>query len=220
MSFLKFKVGLCTLIFACSCILFGCGSDNNSGVSLSRKDQKPPQKQKPKVVELLVNGSPGQGVTTKSAIPREMGSPNLEVTPPEKPGESGVTQQAEIEAAMRASKMIDPQDIEVLPPDKPGERGITRQEIEAAMRASKMIDPQDIEVLPPDKPGERGITRQEIEAAVTASKPIDPQDIEVLPPSRPGGRGVTQREINAITASQKKSLGNNQELPQLPPGPK
>jgi hypothetical protein len=182
MNSFKLKVSLCVLIFACSCIIFGCGSDNSSGISSSRKDQKPPGKQKAEVVEVLINGPPGQGGTTKHVIPSEMGSQILEVIPPDEAGGSGITKQ-EIEAATGASIPIDPESIEVIPPRKPGEPGITKQEIEAATRTSIPIDPESIEVIPPSKPGEHGVTRQEVNTIRASQK--ESSDDALKPPPIP-----------------------------------
>ena len=167
MKFMNPKVGIWALVFACSCLILGCGSDNGSGVSASRKDQTPPVKKKPQVVELLTNGPSGQGTPKKLGVSREMEGQIIEVTPPDVPGGIGVTQQ-EVDA-LKASQNVDPQTIEVILPSKPGERGLTQREVDA-LRVSQDVAPQDIEVLPPSKPGERGLTQREIDAIKASQK--------------------------------------------------
>ncbi|MFZ5451541.1 MAG: hypothetical protein ACOZF2_06690 [Thermodesulfobacteriota bacterium] len=199
MNSFKLKVAFCVLIFAFSCIIFGCGSDNSAGISSSKKDQKPKVKQGGKVVELLVDDSHGGDATGK---PRGTVPKNIWVLPPQKPGESGITQQ-DIEAGLRAQKLIDLKTVELLPPLKPGEHGITQQDIEAAIKAQKNIDQQNLEVVPPSKPHGTGLTQREVEAAIKASKHVDPQNLEVVPPRKTGERGITQQETEAAMRASK-----------------
>ena len=106
---------------------------------------------------------------------------DIEVIPPEKPGERGITQR-EIDAIRAMQKKIDPGDIEVIPPDKPGERGITQRELDAIIAMQKKIDPKDIEVIPPENSGESGITQREIDAIRALHQEANTPDIELVPP--------------------------------------
>ncbi len=210
----KFKASLCSLVFACSCLVFGCGSDNNSGNPLSRNNQKPQGKQKTQAFKLLIDGSPEQGATAKQIMPG--GSPNLEVTPPFKAGEPGITQQ-EAEAAIRASEAVDPQTVEIIPPRKPGERGLTQSEVDAAIKAANQVNSQITEIVPGHKPGERGLTQQEVDDRKPS--PVDDESLEIVPPSKPGERGLTSLEIKEIIARQEKSSSGAQEGDLVPPPP-
>ncbi len=106
MQSVRFKVTLWVIV--CFCITLGCGSNNSSGTSASKK---PVAKQKTNAVK----------ITEKLLLP------------PVKPGEGRITKD-EIEALNRTYKDNDPQsdDYEVIPPSKPGERGVTKQEVDAA----------------------------------------------------------------------------------------
>jgi len=106
---------------------------------------------------------------------------DIEVAPPNKPGERGITQR-EIDAIRAKQEKIDPGDIEVMPPDKPGEKGITQRELDAIIAKQKKIDPGDIEVIPPENPGERGITQREIDAIRALHQEANTPDIELAPP--------------------------------------
>jgi hypothetical protein len=55
---------------------------------------------------------------------------DLEVIPPNNPGERGVTQR-ELNAMMAGEPKIDPLDLEVIPPENPGEQGVTQRELNA-----------------------------------------------------------------------------------------
>jgi hypothetical protein len=78
---------------------------------------------------------PMEGKNNQLVQQQEIDQRDLEVIPPEHPGEKGVTQ-AEIDAerALQGEAVLD---LEVIPPDRPGERGLTRREIEAARRSYK-----------------------------------------------------------------------------------
>jgi len=212
MNSFKFKVGIFTLIFAGSCIFFGCGSENKAESSASRKDQKRLPHQKVQIVELLTNGS------SKSASSPRSGPQITEVTPPSKTG-PGPIDLEKAEAAIKASKQVDPRSVEIIPPRKPGEQGTTLGQVEASIPAKVMTDPQSIEVIPPRKPGERGITQGRAEALKPAQG-IDPQFVEVIPPSKPGGQGLTMQKVNTNRGSQGESSDNARQLlpiPSMPP---
>ena len=61
---------------------------------------------------------------------------DLEVIPPDKPGERGVTQR-ELDVILAREKKIDPLDMEVIPPQNPGERGVTQRELNAIINGQK-----------------------------------------------------------------------------------
>ena len=74
---------------------------------------------------------------------KEVGPLDVEVIPPQKPGERGVTQR-QLEAMKKSQKTIDPLDIEVVPPQKPGERGVTQRQLDEMQKSQKTIAPQAI----------------------------------------------------------------------------
>ena len=129
--------------------------------------------------------------------PKKIDPLDIEVIPPQKPGERGITQR-ELNAMMAQKAKVDPLDIEVIPPQKPGERGITQRELNAMMAQKTKVDPLDIEVIPPRNPGEPGVTQRELNAIMAQKAKTDPLDVEVIPPQKPGERGITQRELNAL----------------------
>jgi hypothetical protein len=101
---------------------------------------------------------------------------DVEVIPPKKVGERGVTQR-QLEEMRKSQKTIDPLDIEVIPSQTVGERGVTQRQLEAMKKSQKTIDPLDIEVIPPQKVGERGITQRQLEEMRKSQKTIAPQAI-------------------------------------------
>jgi hypothetical protein len=68
---------------------------------------------------------------------------DVEVIPPQKVGERGITQR-QLEEMRKRQKTIDPLDIEVVPPQNPGERGITQRQLEEMRKSQKTIAPQAI----------------------------------------------------------------------------
>jgi hypothetical protein len=193
----SFKESLCALILAFSCIAYGCGSEKGSPTS-----EKKASSNKAQVVEVLPL-THSDGVREPGSAPQVASDPDLmEVIPPRRPGEPGVTL-GEIKAlrAAQSEQQVDPQLREVIPPRRPGEPGVTMREIKAlrAAQSEQQADPQLREVIPPPRPGEPGVTLREIKALRTAQsgQQVDPQLREVIPPPRPGGRGVTVGEINA-----------------------
>jgi len=133
----------------------------------------------------ILNRSHNIQASEQAALPNfpqtQLDPGDIEVAPPEKPGEKGLTLR-ELDAIIAKQKEIDPGDIEVIPPEKPGEKGITQRELDAIIAKQKKIDPGDIEVAPPENPGERGLTQRELDAIIAAQKDKTP-DIEVHPAS-------------------------------------
>lgn len=88
-----------------------------------------------------------------AAIPalqqEEINPADLEVIPPETPGERGVTEQ-EIKESQRLQEETDPQDVEIIPPEHPGERGITEGEIKESQNFQEETTFQDSEATPPE----------------------------------------------------------------------
>lgn len=214
MNFWRLRVNPFALVFACSCIILGCGSDNNAGGTASKKDQKL-NKGKPAVIELMTNSSRGQTDTKRPAIPGKRGSQVIEVTPGKAGGPGASPQQ--VEAAIKAYKKVDPQSIEVIPPRKRGQHGITQREVKALKASKNTVDPQSIEIIPPRKHGQRGMTKKEIDALKSANKMVDPQSTEVIPPTKGGKRGVTQQEINAMRTGQKGGVDQEAAKPPIVP---
>jgi len=177
--------------------MLGC-SDNSSKVSSSQQNKKTPDKQKAQVVELLVNNPSGQGATKKPAgggsfpqkeieaairASKQPADPDtIEVIPPRKPGERGLTQK-QVDA-LKPAATADPDAIEVIPPRKPGEHGLTQKQVDA-LKPAAATDPDAIEVIPPRKPGERGLTQRQVDALRPAPAGIDPQS-KIIPPNKPG----------------------------------
>lgn len=126
---------------------------------------------------------------------------DLEVIPPEGPGELGITER-ELEVVQAQREEVDPLDLEVIPPDHPGERGITQRELDELESQREDIDPKGLEVIPPERPGERGLTERELDALEAEREIVDPKDLEVIPPEHPGERGITERELEAQEAGQ------------------
>ena len=147
-------------------------------------------------------------------IEKSINPSDVEVIPPEVPGEKGITQY-ELDSILAMQKAVDPLDVEVIPPTVPGQRGITQRELNALMEREKKVDPMDIEVIPPAVPGEVGITQRELNALKAPENNADVLDVEVIPPTVPGQRGITQRELNAIIARESKV--NPDELEVIPP---
>ena len=159
-----------------------------------------------KKLSIIIYGSPVPAKKQKkvdSDVRQTVDFRDLEVIPPDKPGERGVTQR-ELDAILAREKQIDPLDVEVIPPMNPGEKGVTQRELNAMLARENKMDPLDVEVIPPRTPGERGVTQREINAHQNSEPMIDPQNLEVVPPGNPGERGVTQSELNAIKASENR----------------
>jgi|GEM_PF-2094497 len=129
---------------------------------------------------------------------------DIEVIPPDRPGDRGITQR-ELDQILAKKDKIDPLDIEVVPPNKPGEKGITQRELNELKSKQEKPDPLSIEVVPPDESGGKGVTQQEYEAIKASQKKVDILDHEVVPPDKPGQKGITQRELNKL-----KSVGSTE----------
>jgi hypothetical protein len=125
---------------------------------------------------------------------------DLEVIPPDKPGERGITQR-ELDAILASENKVDPLDVEVIPPQNIGERGVTQRELNAILASENKDDALDMEVIPPQSPGDRGITQRELDVILASENKDDALDMEVIPPQNPGERGVTQRELNTMRAN-------------------
>ena len=149
--------------------------------------------QKKVVVSIYDPGvTPRQQKAIVSTRQKEVGPEDVEVIPPRKPGERGVTQR-QLEAMQKSQKTIDPLDIEVIPPQKPGERGVTQRQLEAMQKRQVTIDPLDVEVIPPQKVGERGVTQRQLEEMRKSQKTIAPQ---AIPAKNPEGGEGTQKQPN------------------------
>jgi hypothetical protein len=73
---------------------------------------------------------------------------DIEVLPPNKPGEKGITQR-EILKMRGEKKELNPLDMEILPPKNPGEKGVTQRELQAVHGDRGKVSTTNIEVLPP-----------------------------------------------------------------------
>lgn len=83
----------------------------------------------------------------------------MEIIPPSKPGERGVTQ-AQVDA-LKPTSNIDRGAIELVPPSKPGERGLIQAQLEGMKPAKSAEASDNLEVIPPGKPGEHGLSQQD-----------------------------------------------------------
>jgi len=118
---------------------------------------------------------------------------DIEVIPPQKPGEPGITQR-ELDEIKKSQTNIDPLDIEVIPPQKPGKRGVTQRELDEIKKSQTNIDPLDIEVIPPRKPGERGTTQRQLDEMKKSQASITPP---LAIPSKNAERGeVSPKQPN------------------------
>jgi len=149
------------------------------------------------VYDTVISSNGSTDTTEKTIDPL-----NVEVIPPEVPGERGITQ-SELNSILASQGRLDPLDVEVIPPEVPGERGITQSELNSMLASQDKADPLDVEVIPPEVPGERGITQSELNSILASQSRVDPLDVEVIPPEVPGERGITQRELNAILFKEK-----------------
>jgi hypothetical protein len=73
---------------------------------------------------------------------------NLEVIPPERTGQKGVTQRT-IEAKGIPQRQIDPGDLEVIPPEHPGGVGVTLRKLEELRAPPRKIDHRGLRLIPP-----------------------------------------------------------------------
>ena len=116
------------------------------------------------------------GVLGKKTDPMD-----VEVVPPDEPGERSFTRR-EVEELQARQGKIDPMDIEEVPPDEPGERSFTRREVEELRARQGKIDPMDIEEVPPVNPGGKGFTPREIEAIRSTHQEPVPKQVDEVPP--------------------------------------
>jgi len=73
---------------------------------------------------------PGQEEGSVENSGTEIDPLDIEVIPPENPGEKGITAR-ELKEMETNQEKVDPLDIEVIPPGNPGEKGITARELKA-----------------------------------------------------------------------------------------
>jgi hypothetical protein len=74
---------------------------------------------------------------------------DVEVIPPQEPGERGVTQR-ELDEMNKKQANIDPGDLEVIPPDSPGGAGMTARELKALTKQQESNDDRGSILIPPD----------------------------------------------------------------------
>jgi len=85
------------------------------------------------------------------SVQKEIDPKDMEVIPPENPGEKGITARDLKEMESNQEKVV-PLDMEVIPPENPGEKGITARELKQNEANQKQVDPLDMEVIPPENP--------------------------------------------------------------------
>lgn len=132
----------------------------------------------------LVGKSPIKEQPSSARAVSKIDPMDIEVIPPTKPGEKGITLR-ELDGTKEYREKINPLDVEVIPPKNPGEKGITIRELKEMRTNKNEINPLDIEVIPPKNPGEKGITVRELQQAQENRKKIDPVVIEMFPPENP-----------------------------------
>ena len=88
--------------------------------------------------------------TTATSSQKKIDPLDVEVTPPQEPGERGITQR-ELDEMNKSQANIDPRDLEVIPPQEPGGRGITQRELEEINKSQANTDRRDLEVIPPER---------------------------------------------------------------------
>jgi hypothetical protein len=131
---------------------------------------------------------------TRRKIKPENYQNSVEVIPPERSGQRGLTR-AELDD--RLGDQPDPRTIEVIPPERSGQRGFTQAQLDD--RLGDEPDPWTIEVIPPERSGQRGLTQAQLGDGL--SDEPDPHTIEVIPPERSGQRGLTREELKAVGQS-------------------
>ena len=83
-----------------------------------------------KIFDTSGGNSAASRAESREIKPQEINLDDIEVIPPDKPGEKGVTER-ELKATESNKMKIDPLDIEIIPPDKPGEKGVTEKRIKS-----------------------------------------------------------------------------------------
>lgn len=94
-------------------------------------------------------------------------SSEMEVTPPDLPGEKGITV-AEAHVSSAEVQDSDPLNMEVTPPDAPGEKGITLHDIHVST-IEQETSPSEMEITPPDTPDGKGVTVAEVQNGLATS---------------------------------------------------
>ena len=141
-----FKVSLCILICAFSCMAYGCGSEKGSPVS--QEKERPATSDKPRVVEVLPRPHSDGVIPPRLSLQGQLEPGTTEVIPPEIPGGRGVTQ---AEVAALGSEALDPRTLEVIPPEIPGGRGVTQAEVDSLTGPQERVEPLPQELTPPEK---------------------------------------------------------------------
>ncbi|PKN62537.1 MAG: hypothetical protein CVU57_23620 [Deltaproteobacteria bacterium HGW-Deltaproteobacteria-15] len=107
----------------------------------------------------------------------------VEVVPPEEPGQRGMTE-SELNRLVEKSKQMDLRNEEVIPPDEPGGKGMTERELELLVKQNE-VDLRNEEVIPPDEPGGKGMTEMELELLLKQSGRVNAQNAEEMFPDEP-----------------------------------
>jgi hypothetical protein len=120
----------------------------------------------------------------------------IEVTPPTKPGEMGMT--ANQQRGEGPPK--DPSKVVMTPPSKAGGSTMTVEQFNEMQTGKEKFDPNKAEVVPPSKPGEKGVTVAEFERkrASQSREKVNPGELLVVPPGKPGEKGMTVSEVEAL----------------------
>jgi hypothetical protein len=106
--------------------------DTTKGASSTTKNKNYAQLQAKQAEAVLNMEEPptGQEQVSTDDSGSEIDPLDIEVIPPDYPGEKGITVR-ELKEFESNQEKIDPLDLEVLPPDNPGEKGITARELKA-----------------------------------------------------------------------------------------
>lgn len=107
----------------------------NSGKVSTGSYAKLQQKQTEAVLNNMDTPSQEQNESAAGDSSSDIDPLDMEVIPPDNPGEKGVTVRDLQEQSSQPQEQVDPLDIEVIPPDKPGGKGITARELEEAQGA-------------------------------------------------------------------------------------
>jgi hypothetical protein len=91
----------------------------------------------------------------------EAASLDVEVVPPEEPGQGGVTR-IEFNRMVAMNKPVDLGTLEVIPPEGPGDKGMTHGELERLLKRNQPVDQRKAEVIPPEGPEVGGLTMAEV----------------------------------------------------------
>jgi hypothetical protein len=170
-------------------LIVGCGSESNQGQT---SKAVPRASKEVKAVKVKDKATP----PLTGLLDNEDRLRHIEVTPPIKPGEAGMTANQQ----RTEGPPEDPSKVTMTPPSKAGERSITVKEFDGMQTGKEKLDPNKVEVVPPSKPGEKGVTVAEFERK-RASQPsgkVILDELLVVPPSKPGEKGMTVSEVNAL----------------------